>query len=29
VRDRVLIGVAAALVAFSVYRLVWLQTIGS
>ena len=29
VRDRVLIGIAAALVAFSVYRLVWLQTIGS
>ena len=25
-RDRLLIGVAAALTAFSVYRLVWLQT---
>ena len=27
-RDRVLIGVAAALTAFSVYRLVWLTTVG-
>jgi hypothetical protein len=28
VRDRILMGVAAALAAFSIYRLVWLQTVG-
>ena len=27
-RDRLLIGVAAALAAFSIYRLVWLQSVG-